>query len=313
MNSITSFVLGLLAFMFCAFQPAHAETRLGSAGQGSGDRGAEFRCPPGQTMVGFGARAGLWIDAVSAICAPLRPGGLIGQGIATNAYFGGSGGGKQDVYCPQGWALSETQMGVTRDDRQVAVVNMVCRNQSDGRTDNTRFIGNPEYHASCKPGPLGGLIGGIGDCPSTAPRATRCPPNELPIGFYGRVGNAVNQLGLICDIVTPPAASAAQPGLPRVIKQTGRPRVVTPHAPAAVLPPSAAPPPPAALQNTVAVKLSVELFQAPGGDGRKIGELEAGTPGVVLLAPCNDNWCHVHWSGHEGWVYSGPDYNSLGR
>jgi hypothetical protein len=309
MNRITGLVLGLLAFMFCAVQPAHAETRLGTTGTGSGDRGAEYRCPPGQTLVGFGARSGLWIVAVSAICAPLDPSSHIGQGIATNVYFGGTTGSRQDVYCPPGSWLSETQMGVTRDDRQVAVVNMVCRNQSDGRTDNTRFIGNPEYHASCKPGPLGGLIGGIANCSVTAPTATRCPPNELPVGFYGRVGTHVNQLGLICDLVRPPAApaAAAAPRPAKVIKQTGRPRIVTPPAS------SAAPPPPAAALNAVSVKLSVELFQSPGGDGRKIGELEAGTAGVVLLSPCEDNWCHVRWPGREGWVYSGQDYNSLGR
>ena len=180
MSRIKSIVLSLLAIMFCAVQPAHAETRLAYAGSGVGDRGAEFRCPPGKTLVGFGARGGLWVVAVSAICAPLQPDGKTGQGIATDVYFGGATGTRQDVYCPRCWTLSQTTMTVTRDSRQLAAVYMICRNQSDGRTDNTRAIGNTAYVASCKPD-----LFGIGDCPILPEVNTSCPLANCPLVFTG--------------------------------------------------------------------------------------------------------------------------------
>ncbi len=71
----------------------------------------------------------------------------------------------------------------------------------------------------------------------------------------------------------------------------------------------AAPPPPG--QKFVAVVQSVDLYAKPGGKGRPKGTLEAGTEKVTLLEPCSDNWCHVKWPAGQGFVYSGPDYQSL--
>ena len=71
----------------------------------------------------------------------------------------------------------------------------------------------------------------------------------------------------------------------------------------------AAPPPPG--QKFVAVVQSVDLYAKPGGNGQAIGTLEAGTRKVTLLEPCNDHWCHVKWPAGQGFVYSGPDYQSL--
>ncbi len=70
----------------------------------------------------------------------------------------------------------------------------------------------------------------------------------------------------------------------------------------------AAPPPG---QKFVTVKLSVDLYEEPGGQGHAKGTLEAGTPQVTLVEPCNDHWCHVKWPAGQGFVYSGPGYESL--
>jgi hypothetical protein len=64
-------------------------------------------------------------------------------------------------------------------------------------------------------------------------------------------------------------------------------------------------------QQFVEVNLSVDVYARPGGVGKPEGVLEANTKEVVLLEPCNDNWCHVKWPAGQGWVYSGPDYQSL--
>lgn len=92
----------------------------------------------------------------------------------------------------------------------------------------------------------------------------------------------------------------------------------------AAAPPPAeeAPPPPieeaalpakpaAAGPTFVTVKQSVDLYAKPGGVGKPQGMLRAGTQKVRLLKPCADSWCHVKWPRGEGWVYSGPGYESL--
>lgn len=72
------------------------------------------------------------------------------------------------------------------------------------------------------------------------------------------------------------------------------------------------PEPGPAAGSPVTVALAVDLYAGPNGVGAPIGVLDDGTVGVTLLEACRDNWCHVKWPGHEGWVYSGPDYNALG-
>jgi hypothetical protein len=64
-------------------------------------------------------------------------------------------------------------------------------------------------------------------------------------------------------------------------------------------------------QQFVKVERSVDLYAKPGGVGRRKGVLHAGTKKVQLLAPCDDHWCHVSWPKGQGWVYSGPGYQSL--
>lgn len=65
------------------------------------------------------------------------------------------------------------------------------------------------------------------------------------------------------------------------------------------------------LQKFVRVALDVDLYNGPGGGGLVIGMLRRGTIGVRLVEPCSDGWCHVAWPQGQGWVYSGPGYQSL--
>jgi hypothetical protein len=91
-------------------------------------------------------------------------------------------------------------------------------------------------------------------------------------------------------------------------------RAVGPKKDLPVAAPEPAPPPPAPVEPTVTVLLNVEVYDQPGGGGKRIGELVAGTPGVYLAEPCRaDRWCHVKGNvpGGQGWVWSGPGYQSL--
>jgi hypothetical protein len=65
---------------------------------------------------------------------------------------------------------------------------------------------------------------------------------------------------------------------------------------------------------TATVIQDVEVYDACCGNGNKVGaDLRAGAT-VTLLSACADNWCHVSGPavpGGTGWVYDGPDYDSL--
>lgn len=67
-------------------------------------------------------------------------------------------------------------------------------------------------------------------------------------------------------------------------------------------------------QPDITVDLDVEVYDEPGGNGKVIGELKAGAQNVYLGEPCRpDNWCNI--TGNvptgNGWVWSGPGYESL--
>lgn len=69
------------------------------------------------------------------------------------------------------------------------------------------------------------------------------------------------------------------------------------------------PPPP-----TTTVKLDVQVFDAADGVGNLIGELGAGDKVVIAGGTCPRNWCHVQGPAvpnGDGYVYDGPDYDSL--
>ena len=76
-------------------------------------------------------------------------------------------------------------------------------------------------------------------------------------------------------------------------------------------PPAAPPTTPA--KKTATVTKDVDVYDAQGGNGNKIGEIK--TPNTVELAgACQDNWCNVRGAAvptGNGWVYDGPDYDSL--
>jgi hypothetical protein len=63
----------------------------------------------------------------------------------------------------------------------------------------------------------------------------------------------------------------------------------------------------------VSVEQSVDVCSNAAGcdENTRIAVLETGTQSVLLLGSCADNWCHVKWPAGEGWVYDGPDYDSL--
>jgi hypothetical protein len=76
---------------------------------------------------------------------------------------------------------------------------------------------------------------------------------------------------------------------------------------------AASPTPATTSSQTAKVIADVDVYAKPGGNGDPIGILRAGES-VTLLSACADNWCNVSGEavpGGKGWVYDGPDYDSL--
>jgi hypothetical protein len=66
-------------------------------------------------------------------------------------------------------------------------------------------------------------------------------------------------------------------------------------------------------QSMASVVKSVDVYDAPGGDGQKTGKLRRGAK-VSLIGDCADDWCHVAGArvpNGDGYVYNGDDYRSL--
>jgi hypothetical protein len=66
-------------------------------------------------------------------------------------------------------------------------------------------------------------------------------------------------------------------------------------------------------QSNATVIKSVDVYDAPGGEGDKIGRLRRGAK-ISAEGDCPDNWCHVSGSNvpnGDGYVYNGDDYQSL--
>ena len=67
------------------------------------------------------------------------------------------------------------------------------------------------------------------------------------------------------------------------------------------------------IENQVMVVKDVDVYDTPGGAGTVIGMLTRHQE-VAVFDPCVDNWCHVEGElvpGGSGYVYSGPDFESL--
>ncbi|MFO1173474.1 MAG: SH3 domain-containing protein [Hyphomicrobiaceae bacterium] len=64
--------------------------------------------------------------------------------------------------------------------------------------------------------------------------------------------------------------------------------------------------------QTAKVVKDVDVYDAPGGKGKRTGSLNAGT--TVGFEGCDGDWCHVTGGkvpNGDGYVYNGADYRSL--
>lgn len=166
--------------------PAHADTRTAGAGGGGGGP-FQAGCGSGWVLRGFALRTGSWVDAATPICLLTGAAGIdshVDEKLMPPA-FGGGGGAPRRIACDRNAAvrglLVEHGM-VTDKTRAVTGVELIC-GSPDGRgaplSQPNLFAYSPAK-------------------PKSIDVRLACPAGQVATGIFGRSGQWLDQIGLIC-------------------------------------------------------------------------------------------------------------------
>jgi|SRR5580698_4680571 hypothetical protein len=189
------FLVGLTVALTTA--QAKAETDWDAVG-GSGNASFEDRCPPGQWLVDFRGRAGLWVDQIQIVCTAATRVGPVGTAnsvvLSPNLSYGpprgGGGGGATEAGCYG--VIRGIWAHMTPGNRQVKYIDLWCLNPTgavNGGTGRFNTFTDP-----------GADVNGGAD----QPQQEICPPQDAAVGLRGRYGADVNAISLICVPFDPP-------------------------------------------------------------------------------------------------------------
>jgi hypothetical protein len=267
--------------MFAADGNAEYATRyLGGIGGGA----YRSPCRPNDVLVGVYLKHGNAVDAITAICSPLNPQRTdwAGETYQPTQSWGGSGGGPKALRCQKGHAVHRLKVaqGPWGDTHVVKGVGLLC-----GDLDAA-------YYYDVVQGAQSTVSGND---------EVKCKDGDWATGIFGNSGALVDSVGLLCDHIAA-AASTTTPS------STGEKSMSKTPRPAETKPAGGM-----TKGKLVSVEKSVDVCSTNAGcdENTRIAVLEAGTQNVRLRGSCADDWCHVKWPAGEGWVYDGPDYDSL--
>ena len=187
----------ILAFVVTA-APASAHRAWPVVG-GSGDATTTVMCPPGEQIVGFEGRTGLWIDQVRLMCAKQIDGSTMGEPHSVGDALGGYGGAAKRVVCGRKAYIHAIGMLYTKNQRQVSQIDFSCASIAGDSASDMHFYGT--YTAVEDP------CYATATCGSNNDQVRAICPNERFTGVTARVGKDVNALGFICDAVPSPAGA----------------------------------------------------------------------------------------------------------
>jgi hypothetical protein len=283
------------AVMACA-APTGARAQLRDLGTvGAGDSMLrELRCPPRALLVGFNMRTGRLVDAIQPICDEVTPSvtGVRGRPVVLDQ-VGGTGGGWQQLRCWPGHVVVEVMGYVDYNIRGNGRTLPPALNHI--RLGCARIPDREGYHV-VTPSYEGSI--------STFDRMT-CQPGFWMVGvLYGSDAHRAHNRPEVIDSLGRLCARLPAPLLVGVVPE------LTAPGPVVVTPPGQSGP--VRITQTYTVRLATDVYDSPGV--RRIGVLQVGDR-VTLRERCRaDNWCRFRNPQFtDGWVYSGPDYNSLGR
>jgi hypothetical protein len=167
--------------------PAQAETRTPGAGGGGGGP-FQASCGSGWMLRGFALRTGSWIDAATPICILTGATGIdshVDEKLLAQT-FGGGGGGPRRIACDRNAAVRGLQVehGMATDKTRVVTgVELIC-----GKPDGS---GGPLSQPN--------LVAYSPAKPKSIDVRLSCPPGQVATGVFGRSGQWLDQIGLVCD------------------------------------------------------------------------------------------------------------------
>jgi hypothetical protein len=283
----------------------------------AGDTSFRRECGDGAYLTGFKGKAGAFIDSMMLVCAYwIRESRTLGTPSANSSpdwILGRSDGGTdKDGYCPPGFAIAggyTTFYGRWGEDEVEVVhhIDFYCSPINvKGESIELSFGSNWPH----EPG-----IGGKGFNNITG----KCPEGHFASGVEGNHTLFITSFRMLCRAAPPNVEVVTSRTDSPIYRDAGAPRTNPGNVDDMVATGSAGqvpPPPPSetpAPQKTAKVIRAVDVYDAPGGAGATTGVLNVGD--VVGFIECHaDNWCHVNGDkvpNGDGWVYSGPDYQSL--
>ena len=177
-------IVALVAFTLLGLGTLQARDLPVEGGRGGGAFRAE--CPGGQYLRGVSIRAGSWVDAIAALCAPdIPPDAFLGK-WKRGPRHGGSGGSLvlRDAVCPPDHYVTGLKFGLTGGDSQYidwVAVQCLPIGRGGSSLDVCLQTGSGCPHS-----------GSWQSCPNLTGQP------EWATGIHGRKGSFVDALGLIC-------------------------------------------------------------------------------------------------------------------
>jgi hypothetical protein len=313
---------------------------------GVGGRPFRSQCRPNDVLVGLRIRHGEALDAIAAICSPLNPARTdwAGERYRPTQYWGGNGGKSRTLQCNSGDAVHrltayEGPWGGTPG--VIKGVRILCADlNAPHYYEIEQTPQSTVAHAGevkCKDGDWAtGLYGGSGTlvdglgllCNKIAagtkvvsmkkvPRAPAPGSQADGIDLPGRdIRNLVTRNDFTCKQACGANAGCrawtwVKNGSKCWLKDAVPVAVKSECCISGVM---EKPVKSMKKAKVVTVVQSVDVCRTSGDEcdeDTRIAVLEAGTPLVRLQEPCVNDRCHVKWPDGEGWVYDGPDYDSL--
>ncbi len=183
---------------------ASGATLVGPVGGGGGSAFGPIMCPSGSVATAFRGRAGDDVDRTELWCSTVQAGPSLGSA----AFAGGVGGTGGTDYggaltCPAGAVMTGihgTAGGV------VDSLGVTCTYLAGGAYQSTA-IGRP----------------GVGISPGATAFALNCAAGQEVVGFVGRQGNVLDQIGIYCSNAAAPVPEATMESEPPAGPQPARP------------------------------------------------------------------------------------------
>jgi hypothetical protein len=207
-TSISAKVLLVAFLLVVTAGPSKASDWYGKLVGGSGGATFSARCDQGEYLVGIEARVGLWFDAVRPLCA--KPGGRLRRFVTQ---FGGDGGEPRDVTCPSESPVITYLDVVANGPKTIVVDHLQVRCGIYDENQLPLSQRTPlRLLSGCDPKEIEAAVCGSGEGrPNLRIGSAECPVGLLAVGLYGRYGDWLDALGLICAEAPTPEAPPIPP------------------------------------------------------------------------------------------------------